>query len=524
MRLWPGLATVLAGMVLCVLPASAGAQVVNTPNGKLRGVHDGAADEWRGVPYARPPVGDRRWRPPVPAQPWSGERSATQFGPRCAQPEYGEDGSVNGAAGSEDCLYLNVFAPRGASPSSRLPVMVHLHPGANSVGEPYHDATAFVRRGVIVVTVAYRLGVFGFVGHPALSAEGAGASGEYGVLDQIEALRWVHDNIAAFGGDPRRVTLFGTSAGSFDTAALMASPLTRGLIARASVQGAAWWGMTGVLNDIPEAEFLGSDMSANAGCADAADVAACLRSRSPEALFRALDAAIGFFDTQPWVGGVVLPKTPLALMAEQPPGIPLLIGFDREEDVTGMGLGETEEISNTEWVHRSNEVVGERLGSKARALYPPAAYDGSRKWAIVALQTDAVRGCPTRRLARAAAPSAPVFRWLYTHAYQNDPFLGSLRAAHVLEDPFLWGDFDLFPGFVDGYQPTAGERALSARMTDYWTTFARTGDPGGGSRPAWPRYDTDRERTLVLDENSSVVQRYHVQECGFMDALPLIFP
>jgi para-nitrobenzyl esterase len=522
MRLRLGLSTALASLVLVMVPGSAGAQVAGTANGKLRGVHDGSADEWRGVPYARPPVGNLRWRPPAPAQPWSGERSATQFGPPCAQPDYGDQGLI-GTAGSEDCLYLNVFAPRGASPSSRLPVMVHLHGGGNSVGEPYHDASAFVSRGVIVVTVAYRLGVFGFMGHPALSAEGGGASGEYGVLDQVAALHWVHDNIAAFGGDPNRVTLFGLSAGSFDTAALMASPLTRGLIARASVQGAAWWGMTGVRGDIAETESVGSLMSAQTDCDGAAEVAVCLRSKSPDEVVRALEDAIGFFDTQPWVGGVVLPKTPLALMAEQPPRIPLLIGFDREEDVGFTDLVDVDEIPNSEFVRRSNEIVGTQHGSQARSLYPPADYGPSRKWALVSLQTDAVRGCPTRRLARAAAPNAPVFRWLYTHAYQNDAFLGSLRASHVMEEPFLWGDFSVV-GFIDGYQPTAGERALSARMTDYWVSFARTGDPNGGTRPAWPRYDTQRERTLVLDETSGLVERYHVQQCGFMDSLPLIFP
>jgi para-nitrobenzyl esterase len=524
MRLSCVMALVLIGTALALAPATAGAQVVQTAGGQLQGVHDGSADEWRGVPYARAPVGPLRWRPPQPAQSWSGTRSATQFASECAQPSFGDQGQVSGAEGSEDCLYLNVFAPRTASPSSRLPVMVHLHGGANSAGAPYQDADAFVRRGVIVVTVAYRLGMFGFVGHPALSAENGGASGEYGVLDQIAALRWVRDNIAAFGGDPGRVTLFGLSAGSFDTAALMASPLTRGLIQRAAVQGESWWGLTGIGNDMAEAESLGSAISANTGCDGAADVAACLRGLSPDALMRAVDSSAGFLDLQPWTGGVVLPKSPLALMAEQPPRIPLLIGTDREEDVTLMGLAEVDEISTIEFVRRSNEVVGTNLGSKARSLYPTGSYDNSRKWALVALKTDAGRACPTRRLARAAVPSAPVFRYLNTHRYANDPFLGSLRAAHALEDPFLWGNFNLFPGFVDGYEPSAGELALSARMTDYWVNFARSGDPNGGSLPAWPRYDTDRERTLVLDETSGLVERYHAKECAFMDTLPSIFP
>ena len=511
----------MIGLTLLVGPGAAEAQVVQTAAGKLQGVHDGVANEWRGVPYARPPVGPLRWRAPQPAQAWSGTRNATHFAVECAQPGFDDQGQVTGADGSEDCLYLNVFAPRNTSPSSRLPVMVHLHGGANSFGAPYRDADAFVRRGVIVVTVAYRLGFFGFVAHPALSAENGGTSGEYGVLDQIAALRWVHDNIAAFGGDPGRVTLFGLSAGSFDTAALTVSPLTRGLIQRAGVQGVYWYGLTGIANDMAEAESLGSEISASTGCDGTADVAACLRGLSPDELMRDVDSSVGFLDIEPWTGGVVLPKPPLDLLASSPPRVPLLIGTDREEDVGFMELAGVDEIPNTEWVHRSNEVVGKTLGSKARSLYPPANYEGLRKWAVVALQTDAGRTCPTRRLARAAAPSAPVFRYLYTHRYVNDPELASLRAAHTLEDPFIWGDFNLF-GL--GYQPTAGESSLSARMTDYWANFARTGDPNGGSLPAWPRYDADRERMLALDERSSVLERYHAQECAFMDTLPMIFP
>ena len=509
------------GIALLLAPVAASAQTVQTTGGKLQGVHDGVADEWRGVPYARPPVGPLRWRAPQSAQAWSGTRSATAFTPQCAQPAFDDQGQVTGAEGSEDCLYLNVFAPRTASPSSRLPVMVHLHGGGNSVGEPYHDADVFVRRGVIVVTVAYRLGFFGFVGHPALSAENGGTSGEYGVLDQIAALRWVHDNIAAFGGDPGRVTLFGLSAGSFDTAALTVSPLTRGLIQRAAVQGVYWYGLTGIANDMAEAESLGSEISANTGCDGTADVAACLRGLSPDELIRDVDSSVGFLDIEPWTGGVVLPKPPLDLLASSPPRVPLLIGTDREEDVGFMGLIGVDEISNTEWVRRSNEVVGKNLGSKARSLYPPAGYDNTRKWALVALQTDAGRTCPTRRLARATTSSAPVFRYLYTHRFANDPFLASFRAAHTLEDPFIWDDFS---GFLADYQLTPGESSLSARMTDYWANFARTGDPNGGSLPAWPRYDAERERTLALDETSSVLERYHAQECAFMDTLPMIFP
>src|SRR6185312_9007185 len=259
----------LIGVALALVPGTAGAQVVHTATGNVQGVHDGVADEWRGVPYARPPVGALRWRPPRPAQAWTGTRGATQFATECAQPAFNEQGQVTGADGSEDCLYLNVFVPAGASPSSRLPVMVHLHPGANSVGAPYQDADAFVRRGVIVVTMAYRLGMFGFVAHPALSAENGGTSGEYGLLDQIAALRWVHDNIAAFGGDPQRVTVFGQSSGAISISALTASPLTEGLFQRAIGESGGLFEPLELLPELalPGAEQQGQRFAAHAGAA-----------------------------------------------------------------------------------------------------------------------------------------------------------------------------------------------------------------------------------------------------------------
>jgi para-nitrobenzyl esterase len=191
------------------------AQVVHTRAGDISGVLVGSEAQWRGIPYAAPPLGALRWRPPEPVSPWSGVRPATAFAPASIQYDFN-----GGTLGSEDCLYLNVFAPSTASASSRLPVMVHLHPGGNAYFHPFINASAFTARGVVVVTLAYRLGVFGFVGHPALTAEGNGSSGEYGLLDQLAALSWVRDNIAEFGGDSGNVTLFGSAAGSYDTVAL----------------------------------------------------------------------------------------------------------------------------------------------------------------------------------------------------------------------------------------------------------------------------------------------------------------
>ncbi len=241
-------------------------------------VVDGAVVEWRAVPYAAPPVGDLRWRPPAPPDPWVGVRVATDFAPECLQP--GIEAPVEG---SEDCLYLNVTAPLGTTASSDLPVMVHLHGGSNFFFRPYRNADALVERGVIVVTVGYRLGVLGFLGHPELSEEGGGSSGEYGVLDQIAALHWVQDNIAGFGGDPDNVTLFGESAGSFDAVAIAASPLGQGLFARLAAQTESFWALNGT-GTIADAEDMGSELAGFVGCSDAADVVGCLRAVPAEDL------------------------------------------------------------------------------------------------------------------------------------------------------------------------------------------------------------------------------------------------
>jgi para-nitrobenzyl esterase len=489
---------------------------VHTRAGWIRGAREGSVRAWKGVPYAAPPVGNLRWRPPAPVRRWSGARDATQTAPPCIQLTFDASGNPNGGTtGSEDCLYLNVFAPATTTPGSRLAVMVHLHPGGNTLGWTYTNASGLVARNVVVVTVGYRLGVFGFVGHPLLTAEGGGSSGEYGMLDQLAALRWVRDNIAAFGGDPRRVTLFGSSAGSFDTVALMASPLARRLIARASVQAEVFWGLTGRSNTIADAERIGIDASTRVGCEAAQDVLACLRM-TPAA---ALVVAAGNFGTFPWVGGRVLPKPPIELLADRR-SLPLLVGFDREEDSSFALPGLPDPYSEANWVQDTNALVGPERGAQARELYPGSAYD-SLKWSYITMLTDAVRGCPTRRLADEAR--GPAWRWLNTHTYENDPFLAQFRAGHIFEEPLIWHDFSIL--FGRPYTPTPSEEALSQTMTRYWTNFGKTGNPNGPGLARWPRYDGNpSEPLLALDDRPDVVRSYHVAQCTFLDTIPEPFP
>jgi para-nitrobenzyl esterase len=509
-RLAFGPAALAAGIVLLLAgPAAASpGPVVPTTSGAVEGVVNGAVAEWRGIPYAAPPVGALRWRPPGPAPPWAGVRDASEFATPCIQL------APDGTLGSEDCLYLNVFAPSTATSASHLAVMVHLHPGSNSGFFPYMDANAFTARDVVVVTLAYRLGVLGFVGHPALSAEGGGSSGEYGLLDQLAALRWVRDNIAAFGGDPSRVMLFGSSAGSFDTVALMASPLSAGLFARASVQGEVRWGLTGQFTGIDDAEGIGLQIAGAVGCTGAADVPACLRAVPASDLVE----AAGFLDLFPWTGGVVLPRPAIELLSEHAT-VPLLAGFDREEDAIFQPNPLDAPYSKGKWVEDTTALVGSNFGARARALYPLSSYD-SLLWSYITMLTDAKRGCPTRQLANAVAPRAPVWRWLYTHVYEDDPIFAPFRASHVLEEGFLWQTDPIGLGHVN----TAAEQVLADRMTDYWTNFAKTGNPNGAGLPPWPQYNASTEPTLTLDDQIGVVGRYHAQECALLDSVPILFP
>ena len=499
---------VIGSMAAAVPRAAASNLIVHTQAGDVRGIATDTENEWRGVPFAAPPVGDLRWRPPADVEPWTGVRDATRFARPCIQLAF-----PTGTLGREDCLYLNVFAPPTATSTSGLPVMVHLHPGSNYFFHPYHDASAFVARDVIVVTPAYRLGILGFGGHPLLTAEGNGFSGEYGMLDQLAALEWVQANIEAFGGDPSNVTLFGSSAGSFDTVALMVSPLSDGLFARVAVQGEDLNALNGHHHGIGFPEGTGIHAAQVSGCDASPDVLACLRALPARQLVR----QEGVADVTPFVGGAVLPRSPLKLLRDGAGDVPLLVGFDREEDRYFTFGRLPHPYTRKDYARDSVDMLGPEVATDARALYPRGAYD-SRAWAFVTMKTDASRGCPTRRLANAT--EAPTWRWLYTHVYEDDPGLEKGRAAHLYEEPFLWGNFNMF-GF--DHTPTPDEELLSARMTDYWTNFAKTGDPNGPGLPAWPRYEQSTEPALVLDSQIGVVDGYHAAQCELLDTVSALY-
>jgi para-nitrobenzyl esterase len=244
-------------------------------------------------------------------------------------------------------------------------------------------------------------------------------------------------------------------------------------------------------------------------------VLACLRATPAATLVEAAPT-----DYVPWVGGVVLPQSPLQLLSSGP-DIPLLIGFDREEQSTIGGYVPPQGPYTTHiWVRDTNSIGGAPLGAQIRSLYPPSAYD-ALIWSTVTASTDALRGCPTRRLANTVSQGAPVWRYLYTHTYENDPTLAQFRAAHVFEEPFLWGNFNLFDL---NHVPTPAEQLLSQQMTGYWTNFAKTGNPNGLGLPAWPQYNSVTEPALILNDQIGVINNYHDQQCALLDTITNIFP
>lgn len=484
---------------------SAPAPAVLTEGGAVSGIASGGATSYRGIPFAAPASGALRWRPPAPAATWSGVRAAETFGPVCAQLD--DEGNVTG---SEACLSLNVWAP-ATPPPSPLPVLFFIHGGGNAAGASsyaWYDGTVFAATGrAVVVTVNYRLSSCGWLAQPFLSAETRrGVSGNYGTYDQLAALRWVKRNIAAFGGDPARVTIFGESAGGVNVCTLVASPLAKGLFERALVE-------SGGCTQRPLSEFVafGNTLTEAAGCGTASDPAACLRAVSFESILRALPPVVTVASPSgqlwgPAVDGFVLRDSPEAVLGRgEHNRVPVVFGANADE----TGSAAPAVSSEAEYRALVTAQVG-ALAPLVLARYPVSAYATPRK-AYVAVTTDARFVCPSRRFARAAASGgSPVFRYFFSY-----PASRLYGAVHGVELPFVFGSFAAIPG----YTPDAAARALSEAMNASWARFAATGDPSVPGAVAWPAYDAARDRTFVWDASSASVDGIRTEACDFWDAL-----
>ena len=494
----------IVAIVAIPLSASALARttgvVVNTRSGALRGVVRGAYRVFEGIPYAAPPVGPLRWRPPEPAAHWRGVRDATRPGSPCAQVPLtvlpGGKAILPGASNltgstSENCLYLNVWT--AARPAHPRPVFVWFH-GGNDIygaGSDYDGSKLTVKGGVVVVTVNYRLGPLGYLALPALSAHSPDhTSGDYGLMDQVAALRWVRSNIKAFGGDPKQVTVGGQSAGAWATCDLIASPAARGLVERAILEsgtcaaGGSGSNATAPISTLGAAEAAGQTFAASVGCSDAATQLSCLRALPASKLIAGELAATWGVNTGP----AVLPISPAAAWAKgRINRVPVLVGTTHDEyrfrtfvNVNLLGGGP---LTPATYVTR---VQQENLGSANAILarYPASAYP-SPDLAYATQKTDSLYSCPAHADDLLYATRVPVYAYEFDdqHAppFFDAPTSIPQGAFHASEVSYLFPFHDLAP-------LTARQQQLSSAMVGYWSHFIASGNPNASGLPSWPRY------------------------------------
>ncbi|HEX4422703.1 MAG TPA: carboxylesterase/lipase family protein [Kofleriaceae bacterium] len=495
--------------------------IVETLQGSVRGELRGAVRVWKGIPYAAPPLGALRFRPPAPPVAWQGERDATAFGSVAAQSRDSRVALMSGITekviSGEDCLVLNVFAPRDGAPDAGTgtgawPVMVWIHGGAFIMGSgstPLYSGIPFAEQGIVVVTINYRLGLPGLLYLGDVAPGGDRAEGNYGLLDQIAALAWVRDNIAAFGGDPGAVTVMGESAGAISIAHLLAMPAARGLFHRAILESGASALSPSTRADATRLTHavlaqLGIDPGTGTGTGTGTGAADALAALPIDQLLAAQDhvtETLGITAYGPYIDGVTVPGSPVELVrAGSADGIPLLLGSNRDEwTFFELFLGDVT-------VEGFKPVLRQRLGAQIDALlevYRSARPDQSEARAWVDLIGDAVFGIPVVRLAEAqAGRGAPVF--LYRFDWRSPAFGGRLGAAHALELPFVWNRLDLQLSQLLLGDQLPHAQGLATQIHLAWVSFIKTGDPNGGGLPAWPRYDAERRATMLLDRASQV--------------------
>lgn len=496
-------ALVAASTMLSTTAAQAAGPTVTTGVGTIQGLATAAAQEYLGIPYAKPPFGALRWKAPQPTS-WTGVLSATALPSAC--PQLASDFGT--ASGNEDCLYLNVYTP--PSGGKNLPVILWIHGGSDETGTGgQYDGTALVQDNVVVVTINYRLGFLGFLTHPALDTESPfGASGDYGLMDQQAAMRWVRNNIAAFGGDPTRVTIAGESAGAQNILDHLASPGATGLFQRAIVESG---GYAVQLPSHKTADASGVAFATTLGCNSQTD-ATCLRNLTVAQVL-SLEAAgasgsvSNLTQFEPTVGTAVLPVQPLfAIAAGVINKVPVLQGSNHDEarlftaldyDFTAGGP-----LTAAEYETAVAGIVGAPIAPSIASVYPLSAYP-SPDLAYSTLFTDAGFSCSARGFDQLLSKSVPVYNYEFAdeNAYKlllpTDPYM-PLGAPHTSELPFIWPNLTGVFG-PSGPLMTADEMSLATQMRLAWTNFARTANPNGPGTANWPIYNlaTDQFHEFV---------------------------
>jgi para-nitrobenzyl esterase len=497
---------------------------VRVEQGLLGGTSGSSADVrvYRGVPFAAPPVGDLRWKVPQPAAKWQGVRQSAEFSNACWQTPYPAAAAIYQAKLpplSEDCLYLNIWTP-AKSAKDRLPVMVWIHGGGFTrgfAGTSSYNGEALAHKGAVIVTINYRLGIFGFFAHPALSAESRQhASGNYALLDQIAALQWVQKNIAAFGGDPTRVTIFGESAGSWAVNVLMASPLAKGLFQRAIGESG---GSFSPMKTLAEAEKEGEKLAASLATAPTADgkteaadkvsqqsILKTLRGKPAEELLKASDAET----VRAIVDGWVLPQDIATIFAlGKQNDVPLIVGYNADEGTTLAPQGARLNAA------MFTAGVYQRYGAKADALLKiyPAASDEQAVSSFYSAYRDQAFGWEMRTWARMATKTGHQPAYLYYFSRRPPgPQSARLRAFHASEIAYVFGTF------VWPFPWEDADKKLSDAMTSYWVNFAASGNPNGGSLTKWPVYNSKDDQALEFGDQIAVHSELNKAGLDFFDS------
>ena len=478
-------ALVVAGLTWGMsMSAYADSLTVKTEQGKAQGktINDGKVKAFLGLPYAAPPVGELRWKTPAPPAKWKGTRDATKFGARCAQGRVFDDMVFQDSGPSEDCLFLNVYAPADAPTKAKLPVMFWIHGGGYAGGassEPRHNGDFLPLKGVVLVTINYRLGVFGFLATSDLAKETGGTAGNYALLDMVAALQWVKGNIGKFGGDAGNVTIFGESAGSFAVSTLMASPMAQGLFEKAIGESGGAFSDTLPVDSLADREKKDDEWVDSLGVKSLAE----LRALPTDKILEAAKAKKGGFSTV--VDGKLLTEpVPATYAAGKQAHVPLLAGWNRDE---GASLGNS--MTAEKWKAMAAEMFKDRADEFLK-LYP-ADTDEQAIDSAEAYGGDAFIAFGTWKWLEAARKTgdSPVYRYHFELRATPSKYNPGTFAFHSDDIEYVFGTLDTRPG----WDVRPEDRKLSDQMMSYWTNFAKTGDPNGPGLPEWPKYGKDDE-------------------------------
>ena len=493
-------------------------EIIQLDSGPVTGYIENGVHKFSGIPYGAPPAGELRWKPPQPPVPWTEVKNCTVPGPSCPQPDRKDTDNF-----SEDCLYLNVWTA-AKNRDERLPVMVWIHGGGFNFGSgslPEYDGTNLAGKGVVVVTINYRLGPFGFFVHPLLAEESTHhTSGNYGLLDQIAALKWVRKNIALFGGDPDNVTIFGQSAGSRSVTLLMISPLSEGLFHRAIAESGgpvigSEYLSPNFNGNMENVSRMGEKLAVKFGCDKGENILGAMRAKSAEEILEASDCKTDIFDDEklffaPVFDGWVLPKNPVTAYSEGlQHDVPIIVGSTLNEG--NIYLGDKTDLS----VEKYKSFLKSRFGDNYTEAFNIFPVSGAEDVAPVLdkLLTVAANAQPARFVAQSME-----YKKSRAYLYQFTRLPGTSMARklgvhHGVELAYIFGNMNK----SDGYDDT--DLWLSGKMMDYWVNFARTGNPNGDGLTDWPAYESNSDINMEFSDTIHTCKELFRKECDFISRL-----